>query len=357
MKNGAWTGYAWGLGAAVAATAVGLAMSPFFGLVNIAMAYLIAVVVVALRQSRGPAIASAVACVLAFDVLFVPPQGALTVDDAQYLFTFAVMVAVAEIVSRLVERARAQARAQGEAELEAERERIRSTLLASISHDLRTPLAVMAGASSTLAEQGEAMTPEARGELARSVVRQSREMADHVSKILDMTRLDAGAVRPDRDWASIAEIAGSAVARLAERLRDHRVMLEIPEDLPLVKVDAPLLEQAIANLLENAARHTPKGTVVRVRGEARDGELVVSVEDYGGGIPEADLPRVFEKFHRGRAEGHEGGVGLGLAICRAIVRLHGGRAWAERVPAGGTAFRFAIPMDEAPPAPPAEAPA
>jgi two-component system, OmpR family, sensor histidine kinase KdpD len=342
-----WAGYAWAAGATVLCTLAGLAMTPRFDLVNIAMVYVLAVVVVALRHARGPAIATAMLSVLAFDYEFVPPRGALTVDDAQYLFTFAIMLAVALVVSRLVEDVRARARAQADLEVQAETERIRGALLASISHDLRTPLAVMTGASSSLAEGGERLAADERRALAASVFEQAREMSEHVSKVLQMTRLETGALAPERDWASLAEIAGAVLRRLAGKLEGHRVMVDLPGDLPLVRVDAALVEQALGNLLENAARHTPPGTVVRLRAQPRDGEVVVSVEDFGGGLPEADLERIFAKFERGVAEGG-GGMGLGLSICRAIVRLHGGRAWAERVAGGGIAFRFTLPLESVP---------
>ena len=348
-----WAGYAWAACAAALCTLAGLAMMPRFDLVNIAMVYVLAVVVVALRYARGPAIATAVASVLAFDYAFVPPRGAFSVDDAQYLFTFAIMLAVALLVSRLVEDVRERARAQAALEVEAETERIRGTLLASISHDLRTPLAVMTGASSTLAEGGERLAPEERRALASSVFEQAREMSEHVSKVLQMTRLETGSLAPERDWASLAEIAGAVLRRLAGRLAGHRVMVELPDDLPLLRIDAALVEQALGNLLENAARHTPPGTVVRLRAQRGSGEVVVSVEDFGGGLPDADLERIFAKFERGVAEAG-GGMGLGLSICRAIVRLHGGRAWAERVAGGGIAFRFTLPLEEVP-AVPAEA--
>ena len=343
----AWIGYAWAVAATALCSLAGMAMRPRFDLVNVAMVYVLAVVVVALRFTRGPAISTAVLSVLSFDVIFVPPQGALTVDDVQYLLTFAIMLGVALVISRLTEDVRRRARAQADLAVEAETERIRSALLASISHDLRTPLAVMAGASSSLAEHGEKLRPEDRAALARSVFEQAREMSGHVSKVLQMTRLETGAIALDRDWASLGEIAGSALHQLAERLAGHRVILEIPADLPLVRVDAALAEQALANLLENAARHTPAGTVVRLRALRSGGEIVVSVENFGGDLPDADLERIFAKFERGEMEAG-GGMGLGLAICRAIVRLHGGRAWAERIAGGGIAFRFSLPVEEAP---------
>jgi len=345
-------GYAWALVAVGAATLAGLGMQPRFDVVNIAMVYLLAVVVIALRYTRGPAIATAVLAVAAFDYLFVPPRGTFTVEDVQYLLTFAIMLAVALIISRLVESVRRQAAKQASLAIEAETERIRSALLASISHDLRTPLAVMAGASSSLAESGERLDPAERRALATSVFRQARDLSEHVAKVLQMTRLETGAIRIDRDWASVGEIVESVLARLAERLASHRVIVELPDDLPLVRVDATLVEQALGNLLENCAKHTSADTVVRVRAQPRASDIVVTVEDYAGGVSDCEFERLFAKFHHGTVEGAGGGVGLGLAICRAIVRLHGGQAWAERVPGGGTAFRFTLPLEAAPTIPP-----
>jgi two-component system sensor histidine kinase KdpD len=353
-KEPAWIGYVSAAGAALACTLAGLAMQPVFDIVNVAMVYVLGVMAIALRFTRGAAVFSAVLCVGAFDFTFVPPVGTFSVDDAQYLLTFAIMLAVALVISGLMEVRRRQAEAQAALALEAETERIRSALLASISHDLRTPLAVMTGASSSLAENGSRLGAEEREALAKSIYGQARDMSEQVAKVLQMTRLETGAIALERDWASVPEIAGSVLARLSERLAGHRVVVDVPADLPLVRVDAALIDQALANLVENAACHTPPGTLVRVRAQRKDREIVVSVEDFGMGIDDADVERVFAKFHRGASEGASRGVGLGLSICRAIVRLHGGRAWAERLPGGGTAFRFTLAAEDAP-RPPAEA--
>ena len=341
-------GYAWALAATLSCTAAGWAMRGRFDLVNIAMVYVLAVVIVALRFTRGAAVATALLSVAAFDFAFVPPQGAFSVADAQYLLTFAIMLAVGLVISHLTANVRAQAQAHAKLEVRAETERVRSALLASISHDLRTPLAVMSGASSTLAERGERMSAEERRALAQSVFEQAREMSEQVAKVLQMTRLETGAIELERDWDSIGEIAEAVLRRLRERLAGHRVIVELPDDLPLVRVDASLIEQALGNLLENAARHTPPGTLIRLRARREGAALVVSVEDFGPGLSDEELERVFAKFHRGAAEGAGGGMGLGLSICRAIVKLHGGRAWGEAIPGGGTAFRFSLPVEEAP---------
>lgn len=343
-----WIGYGWAIGATAACTLVGWALRDHVSLVNVAMGYLLAVVFVALRFSRGPAVVTSILGIAAFDFLFVPPRGTFAVEDVQYLFTFAIMLAVALVISGLVDRFRRQAREQAALEIEAETERIRSALLASISHDLRTPLAVLEGASSTLARAGERLSPAERDALVRDLVDQSRDMSERVAKLLQMTRLDTGAIQVDRDWASIGEIVSSALNRLGERLARHRLIIEVPATLPLVRVDAALIEQALGNLLENAAKHTPEGTVVRLHVQQTERELIVSVEDFGGVSLDADLDRIFQKFHHGSIEGAAGGVGLGLAICRAIVRLHGGTAWAERLGAGGMAFRFTLPVEESP---------
>ena len=342
-----WAEYAWALGATAACTLLGLAASPHADLVNIALVYLLAVVGIALRFSRGPVVAASVLGVAAFDYFFILPSGTFHVEDPQYLLTFVMMLAVGLTVSWLTETARARAKAQADLAIQAETERIRNALLSSISHDLRTPLAVIAGASSSLAEGGERIAPPERAALAQSIFRESQAMSELVAKVLQMTRLESGGLTLERDWCSISEIAASVVRRLKPRLADHLVMVDMPGDLPLARVDGALIEQALGNLLENAARHTPPRTLVRLRAHVHANELVVSVEDFGPGLPEGDLESLFEKFrHGGR-----GGVGLGLAICRAIVALHGGRIWAERLPGVGTAFRFTLPLETPPPVP------
>jgi two-component system sensor histidine kinase KdpD len=163
-----------------------------------------------------------------------------------------------------------------------------------------------------------------------------------------MTRLEAGGIALARDWHALPEIVGTVLRRLAERLAAHPVRIELPGDLPLARVDAALIEQVFANLLENATKYTPAGTAIAVRAVAAGGELLVSVEDEGPGLPPGDPENLFAKFERGAIEGSVAGVGLGLAICRAIVQLHGGRIWAERRPEGGAAFRFTLPLEAAP---------
>ena len=197
----------------------------------------------------------------------------------------------------------------------------------------------MTGASSTLAESGEKMSSGERTALAQSVYRQARDMADQVSKILQMTRLEAGGIEVDFDWASISEIIGSAMARLSERLAQHRVVVDIPRDLPLVRIDATLIEQALVNLLENIGKYTPPETQIVISAHAFTDTVELAIADDGPGFSE-DPDRLFQKFYRGDCAGPIPGAGLGLAICRAILEAHQGHIHAERaVPHGAGRVR------------------
>jgi two-component system sensor histidine kinase KdpD len=264
--------------------------------------------------------------------VFVPEQRRL-------LQGFASQVAVAVQRARLAEEARA-------AQLAAQTESVRNALLAAISHELRTPLAAIVGASSTLAESGDSVPPAVRAELAASIAEEARHMSEVVAKVLDLARLQSGAARVTRDWHPVEEIVGAALTRLKSRLAGHPVSTKLPPAPALVHVDAVLLEQALANLLENAAKYTPPGTPIAVGAAIDEGRLFLSVSDRGPGIPPGQEERVFEKFHRATPESGPGGAGLGLAICRAIADAHGGTIRAENAPGGGAAFHLVLPQPE-----------
>jgi two-component system sensor histidine kinase KdpD len=244
-----------------------------------------------------------------------------------------------------LERARLAEEAQ-KARITAEAERLRSTLLSSVSHDLRTPLATITGAASTLL-QDASLGGEGRRELEEAIYEEAVRLNRLVTNLLDMTRLESGSLQLNRDWHSIEELAGSALARLEPTLKGRTVRARIPEDLPLVPVDGVLVEQALVNLLENAAKYTDPPGAIEVTARAEDGSIVVEVADEGPGLPPGTEERVFEKFYR--AESARRGFGLGLPICRAIVTAHGGRIWAERREPRGTRFRFTLPLGVAPP--------
>jgi two-component system sensor histidine kinase KdpD len=168
-----------------------------------------------------------------------------------------------------------------------------------------------------------------------------------IGNLLDMVRVESGALAVQREWHVLEEIVGVALLRVEDRLAGRGVATRVPTSLPLVPVDDLLIEQVLINLLENAVRHTPPGSPIEVSAEARLGEVVVSVADRGPGVPEEERERIFDKFHR--AAGGSGGIGLGLAICRGIVTAHGGRIWTEPRTGGGAIFSFTIPVVGTPP--------
>ena len=228
-----------------------------------------------------------------------------------------------------------------------ESDRLKSALLSSVSHDLRTPLATIKGASSTLIADDVVLEPPMQRELARTIDRETDRLNRLVGNWLDIARIEGGGLRLDRDWQDIAEIVGAATSRRRAADPSRTLTVDVPAGLPLVWANAALLDQVLTNLLENAAKYAPSGTpiavAVRVPGSPPD-TLSVTVRDRGPGIAPEDLTRVFEAFYRSpHTAAERSGSGLGLAICRGIVEAHGGRIWAERSPEGGATFAFTIP--------------
>ena len=232
-----------------------------------------------------------------------------------------------------------------------ESERLRNSLLSALSHDLRTPLAVVYGLADTLAALPS--LPDAGREMVHAMQREAQRINAMVNNLLDMARLQSGTVRLRREWQPVEEVVGSALQAMASVLGDHQVTTDVAPGLPLVELDAVLIERVLCNLLENAAKYTPPGSVITVAAAVQGSELRLSVADNGPGLPEGRGEALFEKFTRGERESNTPGVGLGLAICRAIMQAHQGRIWAERSASGGAAFVLSLPLGM-PPALPAE---
>jgi two-component system sensor histidine kinase KdpD len=259
-------------------------------------------------------------------------------EQSHLLGTFAGQIALALERARLAEVAEASS-------LAAERETLRNTLLASISHDLRTPLAVIAGAGSTLAQHGASLDEATRMQLARSVEIKAREMSELVTNVLELVRLESGQVVLRRDWQTLDDLVGSALTTYSDKLAGHRIEVHLPAELPPVWVDATLIVQVFTNLFDNIAKYTPPGTRATVSAalEPERDFVRVTLDDEGPGLPAGDPARLFDKFQRGSEEGTVVGVGLGLAICQAVVRAHGGEIEAQRRPGGGARLTFTLP--------------
>ncbi len=230
-----------------------------------------------------------------------------------------------------------------------EAERLRNLLLSSVSHDLRTPLATIIGAASSLLEADGLLMIETRGELIQSILDEAERLNRLLGNLLSMTRLESGGVHLQKEWQPLEEVVGAALNHVEKVLRGRPVLVRVPDDLPLVLIDGALMEQVLVNLLENAIKYTAEDTAIEVTARADDEQVVVDVADRGPGLPDGDEERIFEKHHGGPQAGDRGGVGLGLSICRGIVEAHGGKIRAINRDGGGAVFRFTISAGIPPP--------
>jgi two-component system, OmpR family, sensor histidine kinase KdpD len=474
------------------ATAIASGLYPFVELTNIAMIFLLAVVLVAVYFGRGPAVLAALLSVASFDFFFVPPRFSFAVSDVQYLLTFAVMLTVALITGQLTAGSRYQARVAMSREMrmhalyemsrelsaalmleqiaeiasrfiessfnaksvlviaddndklrtplggaaltidlgiaqwafdhgepagtgtdtlpgstilylllrapmrfrgvlaveprsarwllipeqrrlldtfssliaiavervhyvdiaqrttvQIESERLRNSLLSALSHDLRTPLTAVLGLTEYLSIIKPELSAEQQ-EVVLSIRDETRRMTALVNNLLDMGRLQAGEVKLNKQWQPLEEVVGATLATTSNLLNKHTVTVNLAADLPLLEFDAVLIERVFFNLLENAQKYTPVGSRIEVNAAVKNDCVEIAVEDNGPGLPSGMEEQVFEKFTRGQKESTTAGVGLGLAICRAIVNAHRGRIWAEKSHLGGARFIFTLPLGKPP---------
>ena len=490
----AWADYAWSALICGAVTLAAAPLTPLLSNANIVMVFLLAVVGVAVRFGRGPAVLASLLTVGMFDFFYVPPRFSFSVSDAQYLLTFAVMLAVALVIGQLTaglkfqarvarlreERVRAMyamsrdlsgalmpeqiaeigarfmksefgasaallipdladrlhdpVRSEGQpaamdvgvaqwafdhdeaaghgtntlaaspvlyvplkapmrmrgvlavsaddpgrlagpeqrrlldtcasllaislerihyvdvartVTVQMESERLRNSLLAAISHDLRTPLAALVGMAESLAMM---KLPDTSAELetAHRIKDAAMRMNSMVSNMLDMARLQSGMVQLNRQWQPFEEVVGTALKAMSGVLDDRPVKVALADDLPLVDIDAVLFERVLCNLLENAAKYTAPGSPVAIGARAVGELVVITVDDAGPGLPKGKEAAIFDMFERGRKESSTPGVGLGLAICRAIVEAHGGKIRGETRPQGGARFTIELPRGTPP---------
>jgi two-component system sensor histidine kinase KdpD len=498
-----WPDYLRALAITGVTTAIAFPLSPYFGLVNIIMLYLLGTTVGALRLGRGPSALLAITNMLAFDYFFVPPVFSFDVEDTQYLFTLGVMLIVALVIANLMVSIRrhretadarerrtavlyamsrelavatdAQAMAaaavrhicevfhstavvliadargrlsamspdetlgkeaqspvppydlefaqevvdRGErcikdsiylplqgsrrvrgvivvcpqlptgalpteqlnlldafaaqlalslqrarlaeaaeaARISAERALLRNTLLASISHDLRTPLSAIAGAGSLIAQPEYALNSDRRATLGHLIERKARDMSQLLTNVLELMQMEFGNATLRADWHAMDDLVALALRTHEARLAQWRTVVNLPADLPLILVEATLIVQILSNLLENAAKYTPPGTTITISAAVGEKNISLVVADDGPGLPPGDPERLFEKFQRGRSESNIVGVGLGLAICRAAARLHGGDIHAVNNVGGGARFEITLPLEtQVEVAPPMEPP-
>jgi K+-sensing histidine kinase KdpD len=338
-------GYAWSVVAVAMSAAFSALVSRYLQLSDLVMVNLLPVIAISTQFSFGPSLFAAALSALCFDFFFIPPVFSLAPSDLKSLVTLLVMVIVASVISGLAERARRQLRAAQARELQIETERLRNSLLSAVSHDLRTPLATIFGAGTELLEDGAELAPAERDGLVQAIVEEAAHLDQLVTNLLNVARLEGGPIGILKRPEPLDEVVEAALSRLRGRLGDRPVRSRVPEEIPMVPIDAVLIQQVLVNLLENALRYTSEGTPLEIEATCDAEQVIVEVRDRGPGIREEEAERLFERFYRGQPQSsRDGGVGLGLTICRAIVRAHGGTIALMNRDKGGAIARLTLPL-------------
>lgn len=225
-----------------------------------------------------------------------------------------------------------------------ESDHLKSALLSSVSHELRTPLVTIKAAATSLRSGAVGWDTEARNDLLAALEEEADRLNQLVGELLNMSRIEAGALKLQKQWNILSEIVDTTINQMQAPLRDHRLEIEVPEDLPLIPVDPVLLQQVLANLLSNCLKYAPKGTVIRLTAHTQhETSMLVQMTNQGPPVQPEHLNHIFDKFHRVTAADQIPGTGLGLSICKGIIEAHGGHIWAENLP-DGFAFKFELPL-------------
>lgn len=331
--------------AVIAAITLGLKTIAVDNHTTIALAYLLVVLFVAATSELWLALLASVVSMLCVNFFFLPPVGTFAIVDAENWVALFAFLTVSVVASHLSASARARETERRAAELAHQRAELSSALLASLSHDLRTPLTAIRTAIDNL--EATPLSDAQRREQARVASGQLDRLTRQFEQILDMARIEAGAVQARREWTTPAEVIEASLSHAAPALVHRDLKMEAPDDVG-VEVDPRLTSAALAHLLENAARYSIEGPIV-VRGWTEPDGLRIDVSDSGPGIQPAELDRLFEPFYRGeRVRQSISGTGMGLAITRGLLAAEGGRVWAAAPASGGACFSIAVPARSRP---------
>ena len=337
--------YVTAIATVAAVSLLNLWLHEWLGYQALSLVYLLSVVLLALFVGRGPILVGTALTALVWTFLFVPPTFSFRIAGFYDKMMLAMYFIVALTVGQLTARLRAQKDAEVKAKVLVESERLGRALLNSVSHELRTPIAAITGAASGLQSSG-AMTSN-QEKFAAEIQTATARLNRVVNSLLSAARLQAGHLKPRLDWCDISDVVQSAVRHAGDLLEGREIEKRLPRGLPLVRADFELVEQALGNLLANAAAHTPKGTKVEIVVQAKPEKIVVEVTDHGPGLADEATERVFDLFHR-EPSARPGGTGLGLAIAKGFIEAQGGSVRAANRPGGGAVFAIELPLTSQP---------
>ena len=322
-------------------------LSTVIGYKVVAYILLVTLSVLALFFDIAPVVLSAVLSALIWDYFFIPPRFTFTVNSTEDAFLLVMYFVIALLHAVLTFKIRQIQKIAQQKEERANTLKLYGTLLNSLSHELRTPIATIIGASDNLAMQNGKLSKEIRESLASEISVAALRLNQQVENLLNMSRLESGFVQIKKDWCDLNELVYRSVNHLGERVKSYVLDIQIPDNLPMVKLDEGLMEQVLYNLILNAVNYTPAGSVITIKARCEDGRCLITVEDNGPGFPPDEIERAFDKFYRLRRT-KTGGTGLGLSIAKGFVEAHNGTIKLENAPLGGALFTITIPTEMAP---------
>jgi len=324
---------------------LGLAILGIVGYRGVAFMLLVTVSILAMFLDIVPVLVSAVLSALIWDFFFIPPRFTLTVGTAEDRLLLLMYFVIAMINAALTNKIRKIEKAVKEGDEKEKSVKFYNTLLNSLSHELRTPITTILGSTDNLQSRSEKLSEADKAELINEISVASIRLNQQVENLLNMSRLESGMFHIKKDWCDINELIYKTLQRLEPNLQRYRVAVEIPEQLPLFKLDFGLMEQVIYNLLINVTQHTPEDTLITIQADCVRDKLVLTIADNGTGFPEGELDKVFEKFYRLKGA-PTGGTGLGLSIVKGFVEAHRGNVRIENLPVRGSKFTIEIPTEK-----------
>lgn len=329
-------------------SAVCYLFSDFIGYRVTAFVLFVAVSIIAMLFDIFPVLAAALLSAVTWNFFFIPPRFTFHISSAEDIILFLMYFVIASVNAVLTYKIRQLARIAGEEEKKANTVKLYNTLLNSLSHELRTPISTIIGASDNLLNDTNKLSDTNKRELISEISQASFRLNRQVENLLNMSRLESGFIQAKKDWCDVQELIHSTINQLDDLLKDHKVIIDLADKLPLFKVDFGLLQQALTNLIGNAAIYTPPGSHIKIHAETKESKhtsfLILQVEDDGPGLPGEESERVFEKFYRLK-NSKTGGTGLGLSIAKGFVEAHGGTIALARPSMKGAGFIIEIPAE------------